>query len=45
VDIITIRPDLMKEIEVIQIKQNMKNSQDRQKSYANKKRNPEEFKT
>jgi hypothetical protein len=46
-DIITITPDMLKEMEqkVIQIKKNMKNSQDRQKSYADRKRIPREFKT
>jgi hypothetical protein len=45
-DRITIRIDMMKEMEqqVIQIKQNMKISQDRQKSYVDQKRTPSEFK-
>jgi hypothetical protein len=46
VDIITIGPDMLKEMEqrVIQIKQNLEISQDRQKIYADRKRNPREFK-
>ena len=46
VDRITIKPDMLKEIEqqVIQIRQNLKIAQDRQKSYANLKRTPREFK-
>jgi hypothetical protein len=46
VDRITIGPDMMKEMEqqVIQIKKNLKISQDRQKSYADRKRTPREFK-
>jgi hypothetical protein len=47
VDRISIRLDMLKEMEqqVIQIKQNMKISQDRQKSYTDCKRTPREFKT
>jgi hypothetical protein len=47
VDRITIGLDMLKEMEqhVIQIKQNMKISQDREKSYANRKRTPREFNT
>jgi hypothetical protein len=47
VDRITIGLDMLKEMEqqVIQIKQNLKIAQDRQKSYANRKRTPKEFKT
>jgi hypothetical protein len=47
VDIIKIRPDMLNEMEqqVIQIKKNLKISHDRYKSYANRKRNPREFKT
>jgi hypothetical protein len=47
VDRITIRPDMLKEMEqqVVQIWQNMNISQDRQKSYADRKRTPREFKT
>ena len=33
------------EQQVIQIKKNLKNAQDRQKSYADRKRTPKEFKT
>jgi hypothetical protein len=46
-DIITIGPDMLKEMEqqVIWIKHNLKNSQDRQKSYTDRKRTPKEFKT
>jgi hypothetical protein len=46
-DRITIRPDMLKEMEqqVMQIKQNLKIAQDRQKSYADRKRTPREFKT
>jgi hypothetical protein len=42
VDIITIKPDMMKEMEqqVVRIRQNLKIDQDQQKSYANRKRNP-----
>jgi hypothetical protein len=45
--IITIRPNMLKEMEqqVIQIKQNLKIAQDREKSYTNRKRTPTEFKT
>ena len=44
---ITIEPDMLNEMEqeVIQIKQNLKIPQDRQKNYANQKRIPREFKT
>jgi hypothetical protein len=44
---ITIGPDMLKEMEqqVIQIKQNLKVAQNRQKSYVNQKRTPREFKT
>jgi hypothetical protein len=44
---ITIGPDMLKEMEqqVIQIKQNLKVAQNRQKSYADRKRTPREFKT
>jgi hypothetical protein len=47
VDRITIELDMLKEMEqqVIQIKQNLKISQDRHKSYADRNRNPREFKT
>jgi hypothetical protein len=47
VDRITIGPDMLKEMEqqVIQIKQNLKTAQDRQKSYADRKRTHREFKT
>jgi hypothetical protein len=47
VDRVTIGPDRMKELEqqVIQIKQNLKIAQDRQKSCADRKRTPREFKT
>ena len=47
VDRITIGPNMLKEMEqqVIQIKQNLKIAQDRQKSYANRKRTIREFKT
>jgi hypothetical protein len=43
VDRITIRPDMLKEMEqqVIQIKKNLKIAQDRQKSYADRKELPE----
>jgi hypothetical protein len=43
---ITIGPDMLKEMEqqVIQIKQNLKVAQNRQKSYADQKRTPREFK-
>jgi hypothetical protein len=46
IDRVTIKPDMLKEIEqqVIQIRQNLKIAQDRQKSYANLKRTPREFK-
>jgi hypothetical protein len=46
VDRITIRLDMLKEMEqqVIQIKKTLKISQDRQKSYADIKRTPREFK-
>jgi hypothetical protein len=42
---ITIRPDMLKKMEqqVIQINQNLKIAQDRQKSYADRKRTPREF--
>jgi hypothetical protein len=45
-DRITIGPDMMKEMEqqVVQIRKNMKISQDRQKSYIDRKRTPREFK-
>ena len=43
---ITIGSDMLKEIEqVIRIKQNLKVAQNRQKSYADQKRTPREFKT
>jgi hypothetical protein len=44
---ITIGPNMLKEMEqqVIQINQNLKTSQDRQKSYADRKRTPRYFKT
>jgi hypothetical protein len=47
VDRITIEPDMPKEIEwkLVQIRQNLKISQDRQKCYADRKRTPREFKT
>jgi hypothetical protein len=40
-----IRPDMLKEMEqqVVQIKQNLKIVQDRQKIYAYRKRTPREF--
>jgi hypothetical protein len=46
VDIVTIGTYMLKEMEqqVIQIRQNMKISQDTQKRYADMKRNPREFK-
>jgi hypothetical protein len=46
VDRIMTGPDMLKEMEqqVVQIKQNLKITQDRQKSYANKKRTPRKFK-
>jgi hypothetical protein len=46
VDRVTIGPDMLKEMEqqVIQIKTNLKIPQDRQKSYADRKRTPREFK-
>jgi hypothetical protein len=46
IDRVTIGPYIIKKIEqqVIQIKQNMKISQDRQKSYVDMKRTPREFK-
>jgi hypothetical protein len=44
-DRITIGPDMLKEMEeqVIQIKQNLKIAQDRQKSYSDRKRTPKEL--
>jgi hypothetical protein len=47
VDRITIRPDMLKEMEqqLIQIKKNLKIAQDRQKIYVDIKRTPREFKT
>jgi hypothetical protein len=46
VDRITIKPDMLKEMEqVIQIKKNLKIAQDRHKSYIDRKRTPREFKT
>jgi hypothetical protein len=47
VNMITIGPDMLKEMEqkVIQIKKNLKAAQNRQKSYADRKRTPREFKT
>jgi hypothetical protein len=44
---ITIGPDILKEMEqqVTQIKQNLKVTQNRQKSYADRKRTPREFNT
>jgi hypothetical protein len=44
---VTIGPDMLKEMEqqVIQIKQNLKVAQNRQKSYTERKRTPREFKT
>jgi hypothetical protein len=44
---VTIGLDMLKEMEqqVTQIKQNLKVAQNRQKSYADRKRNPREFKT
>ena len=47
VDIITIGPNMLKELEqkVIQTKKNMKIAQDRQKIYVDRKRTPREFKT
>jgi hypothetical protein len=44
---VTIGPDMLKEMEqqVTQIKQNLKVAQNRQKSYADRKRTPREFKT
>jgi hypothetical protein len=46
VDIITLGPDMLKEMEqqVIQIKQNLKIAQDRHKSYADRNKTPREFK-
>jgi RNA recognition motif-containing protein len=46
-NIITVGPDMLKEMEqqVTQIKQNLKVAQNRQKSYADQKRTPREFKT
>jgi hypothetical protein len=46
VDRVTIEPDMLKEMEhqVIQIRQNLKIAHDRQKSYADLKRTPREFK-
>jgi hypothetical protein len=46
VEKIILRPDMLKEMEqkVVQIKQNMKIAQDRQKSYADRKMTPREFK-
>ena len=43
---VTIGPDMLKEMEqqVIQIKQNLKVTQNRQKSYVDRKRTPREFK-
>jgi hypothetical protein len=45
INIITIGPNMLKEMEkqVIQIKQNLKVAQNRQKSYADRKRIPREF--
>jgi hypothetical protein len=47
VDRITIELDMLKEMEqqVVQIRQNLNISQDRQKSYIDRKRTPREFKT
>jgi hypothetical protein len=46
VDKITIGPEMLKEMEqVVQIKKNLKITQNRQKSYADRKRTPIEFKT
>jgi hypothetical protein len=47
VDRVKIGPDILREIElqVIQIRQNMKIAQDRQKSYADMKRTPRECNT
>jgi hypothetical protein len=47
VDRITIRSDMLKEMEqqVIHLKQNLKITQDRHKSYADRKRTHREFKT
>jgi hypothetical protein len=47
VDRITIGPNMLKEMEqkLVQIRQNLKITQDRQKIYADRKRNPKEFKT
>jgi hypothetical protein len=47
VEKIIIVPDMLKEMEqqVVQIRQNLNISQDRQKSYADRKRTPREFKT
>ena len=44
---ITIGPNMLKEMkhQVTQIKQNLKVTQNRQKSYADQKRTPREFKT
>jgi hypothetical protein len=46
VDRVVVRPDLLQEMEeqMIKIKQNLKDAQDRQKSYADKGRNHKEFK-
>jgi hypothetical protein len=46
IDIVTIRPYMLKEIEqkVIHIRKNLRIAQDRQKSYVEMKRTPREFK-
>jgi hypothetical protein len=45
-DRVTIDPDMLKKMkqQVIQIRQNMKITQDRQKSYVDMKRTPRDFK-
>jgi hypothetical protein len=46
VDRITLGPDILKKMEqkVVQIKHNLKIAHDRQKSYADRKKTPREFK-
>jgi hypothetical protein len=46
VDKITLGPDMLKKMEqkIVQIKQNLKIAHDRQKSYADRKKTPREFK-
>jgi hypothetical protein len=46
INIVTIGPDMLKEMEqVTQIKKNLKVAQNRQKSYADRRRTPREFQT